>query len=97
MLFLFKNKHTDVDVDVDMMIFLEQEKAFLEIELNCKKKKKKSKKRKDLDECPICLIEMSNEQDTVKLACNHVFHSKCIEDWFKKSTCCPYCRYPDNK
>lgn len=98
MLFLFKSKEVDVDIDMEFlehMDFLEQEKACLEIEINYKKKKKKSKKKKDLDddECAICLIELSNNQDTIKLACNHVFHSTCIKDWFKKSTCCPYCRY----
>ena len=26
------------------------------------------------------------------LECSHVYHQKCIKEWFKQSTKCPLCR-----
>ena len=45
--------------------------------------------------CEICLESLSDEtngcMNKLKL-CEHVFHSKCISDWFEKNhTTCPYC------
>lgn len=46
-------------------------------------------KNKD-DECGICL---ETTEDCVKLHnCNHTFHKKCINTWFKQHKNCPICR-----
>ena len=42
-------------------------------------------------ECSICLDDMFNT-DTIALECNHRFHKKCINDWFKEKHDCPQCR-----
>ena len=44
-------------------------------------------------QCPIC-IEQFNSGDYKKtLSCNHSFHKKCIDRWFKKNhSDCPMCR-----
>ena len=60
-------------------------------------KKKTIKKKTSLniynlnDECSICLCNMDNDEFIKILKCNHVFHNKCIEQWFIKSTICPIC------
>jgi hypothetical protein len=41
------------------------------------------------EECSICYDAMI---DSVKLACNHSFHSDCIAEWSNVNTVCPLCR-----
>lgn len=55
------------------------------------------KKVKSLDdlpsECPICLEDFKRGEYYRKLECNHCFHKKCIDRWFKKDHSeCPMCR-----
>ena len=40
--------------------------------------------------CSICLDKL--DSDIKIISCNHKFHEKCIDEWFKKSNKCPYCR-----
>ncbi|HSW86603.1 MAG TPA: RING finger domain-containing protein [Rhabdochlamydiaceae bacterium] len=44
-------------------------------------------------ECSICLEEVTTD-DKIQLACNHLFHPKCLNDWWidKDECTCPYCR-----
>ena len=43
--------------------------------------------------CIVCLDEMKDEEEVILLDCNHFFHKKCIETWFKNcSNKCPICR-----
>jgi len=43
--------------------------------------------------CTVCLDEMKDEEEIILLDCNHFFHKKCIETWFKNcSNKCPICR-----
>ena len=46
------------------------------------------------DECSICLESLSSPQMSIRLPCNHIFHSKCILLWFEKELICPNCRAP---
>jgi hypothetical protein len=39
--------------------------------------------------CLICYV-VTNE--IVKTSCGHVYCNECIEEWFKRSVSCPYCR-----
>lgn len=43
-------------------------------------------------ECSICLDEIEDLSDHVKLSCSHCFHSECINQWLSRSNSCPYCR-----
>jgi hypothetical protein len=43
-------------------------------------------------ECSICLDEIEDSSDYIKLQCSHYFHSNCINQWLSKSNLCPYCR-----
>jgi hypothetical protein len=40
--------------------------------------------------CSICLEQ--NDETSIKISCNHCYHSKCIKIWFNKSKFCPLCR-----
>ncbi len=41
-------------------------------------------------ECPIC--HEINNKELFTTSCNHVFHKKCIDKWFKLKSTCPCCR-----
>ena len=49
----------------------------------------------DETECPICFWEYKSGDEMYISPCNHVFHHKCIEDWFKRKLECPNCRYTE--
>ena len=40
--------------------------------------------------CCICLDELI--PTTLRLKCNHAFHTDCIVDWIKRDITCPMCR-----
>lgn len=42
-------------------------------------------------ECPICYVSLSRGE-TRTTACGHVFHTKCLDAWYRRSTSCPMCR-----
>ena len=45
-------------------------------------------------ECAICL-ENFKGIDIIKsfYKCGHIFHKKCLENWLKRSNCCPLCKH----
>ncbi|KAG7835001.1 hypothetical protein KL919_002001 [Ogataea angusta] len=43
------------------------------------------------NKCLICLDDLIT-QDTVLLACQHVFHQECFGMWYNRCDSCPYCR-----
>ncbi|AQK72543.1 hypothetical protein ZEAMMB73_Zm00001d017188 [Zea mays] len=46
-------------------------------------------------ECAICYKEYLVDGPTsVKLACNHTFHRRCLDRWTAVYPTCPYCRAP---
>jgi len=45
-----------------------------------------------IEVCSICLNTESNESKLYKLECEHVFHMKCIKDWYQVKQSCPNCR-----
>jgi hypothetical protein len=42
--------------------------------------------------CSICLKDINNN-DKFITNCNHIFHLKCINKWYKISDKCPLCRH----
>ncbi|KAL4560448.1 hypothetical protein LXL04_032599 [Taraxacum kok-saghyz] len=46
-------------------------------------------------ECAVCLGDVDNG-DMVRMLpnCKHMFHVRCIDDWFAGHTSCPVCRVP---
>jgi hypothetical protein len=46
--------------------------------------------------CSICLIEYEYGDEIAILKCNHNYHKKCIQDYFKlidkQCLICPFCR-----
>ena len=51
------------------------------------------------NKCPICLEDYKINEYKEYYHCNHCFHKKCIDKWFKDNDCkeCPICRYNYNK
>ena len=46
------------------------------------------------DMCVICLEEILEKQYTIKLPCNHLYHSDCLYRWLCKKPVCPLCSAP---
>lgn len=47
----------------------------------------------DVDTCIICCDDFIIGENIAKLKCNHIYHEKCINEWFLTGTNkCPYCR-----
>lgn len=44
------------------------------------------KKKGEEDICSICLVAARKGDRLYHLVCNHMFHVRCINPWFKKST-----------
>ena len=42
--------------------------------------------------CPICIENFIINDKIVNLKCNHIFHYKCMREWYEKSKSCPTCR-----
>lgn len=53
-------------------------------------------KKNDLvlsENCMICMDDYKiNQFKRILPTCNHYFHKKCIDKWFKKTITCPICR-----
>ena len=43
-------------------------------------------------DCSICLDKIKNGDKIRALACNHCFHTVCIDKWISESTTCPLCK-----
>ena len=50
------------------------------------------KKADAVEECTVCLENMKFRQHVRTLCCEHRFHKKCIDSWFRRDTRCPMCR-----
>ena len=49
----------------------------------------------DLNNCPVCLVPMQENQTVIVSPCNHVFHGDCIAMWLQQRNTgnkCPMCR-----
>ena len=44
------------------------------------------------NDCAICLEPFKARQHYKKLACEHMFHKRCIDKWLSRSELCPCCR-----
>ncbi|CAG9465775.1 unnamed protein product [Pedinophyceae sp. YPF-701] len=45
--------------------------------------------------CAICHVEMEvGEAVVLEPVCAHIFHERCVVEWFKRGTTCPICREP---
>jgi hypothetical protein len=48
--------------------------------------------KKDGRVCSVCLQEFEITSIIRLTVCNHIFHSKCIDEWCIKNLICPMCR-----
>ena len=99
------NEEHDYDIDYDdlqALVFLDVTTRFASPSSdnlkNLRKIKIKSIKHKKVKEskdteCSICLDTIKVGEFEKNLECNHTFHKKCIDRWFKKDNdSCPMCR-----
>ncbi|TVY66784.1 E3 ubiquitin-protein ligase ZNRF3 [Fusarium oxysporum f. sp. cubense] len=43
--------------------------------------------------CAVCLETLVDEEDVRRLTCEHVFHTRCLDSWFKEHHVdCPLCK-----
>jgi len=56
--------------------------------------KLKAKYVGDVIPCSICLLDIAQNEEIIKLRCSekHVFHECCIKSWMDVKICCPVCR-----
>lgn len=66
-------------------------KRYREREKSSKKTENNNEVAITEDQCLICLEELSLDK-TETFSCNHTFHRKCLEEWFKIERTCPLCR-----
>ena len=47
------------------------------------------------DECAICMAKYKAKDEVVQLPCEgkHVFHKRCLMQWFERQPVCPTCRF----
>lgn len=43
-------------------------------------------------QCTVCMDNIDLNQTIVQTQCNHIFHSKCLDNWVKYKSDCPICR-----
>jgi hypothetical protein len=43
--------------------------------------------------CSICLEEIKHKSPVKVLQCLHIFHSKCITEWYLSKASCPLCKH----
>ena len=49
-------------------------------------------------ECLICIENFNDDDDVIKIPCNHIFHKNCIKSWVcEESNKCPICRVEVDK
>ena len=42
--------------------------------------------------CPICLCELEPDEYVYNIACKHLFHVDCLEQWYARRKTCPVCK-----
>jgi hypothetical protein len=47
----------------------------------------------DNKSCTICMEDFENSESVKVTDCFHVYHGRCIEEWFKVSKRCPVCKH----
>ena len=58
----------------------------------------KYEKLNDINECLICIENFEEDEDIIKIKCNHIFHKDCIRKWLcNESNKCPICRIEIDK
>lgn len=48
----------------------------------------------DHSECPICMCQIGDNDQTMTPPCGHTFHRNCLSRWMQEELICPVCRAP---
>ena len=46
------------------------------------------------EKCSVCLSDLQEGEQVMKLRCFHTFHKDCITDWLVRKAECPICKTP---
>ena len=90
----FVKKSKPDDLEKYLYVYCE---SVTELELNtCIDIDKDKDIKQDQFMCSVCLNEIIFDKSDIhlisKISCKHIFHTKCIINWFKIKLCCPCCR-----
>ena len=85
----FQNEEENKCVKVEQSI-IEKLKHF---KMDKKQCKQKENGEMEFPKCIICLLEINEGIDSILLPCEHIYHEKCIIQWFKTHNTCPLCRF----
>jgi hypothetical protein len=44
-------------------------------------------------QCSVCMVDLEENEEVMKLPCEHVFHDGCIKPWLEIHNSCPVCRF----
>ena len=47
--------------------------------------------------CVVCMCQFEKNDKIITIPCCHLYHSKCILDWFKTRNTCPICNFKLDK
>ena len=87
--FLINPIYNNINYDYEDVKIVLNEEQFNNLECKCYK----DLNLNEAKECLICIDNFNEEDDIVKIKCNHIFHKNCIKSWLcEESNKCPVCR-----
>jgi len=85
------NRYVQTEIAVALMIHSQGEGGSIFSKLRKNSEIKRFEGNSFTETCGICIEKMKKGDITRQLLCSHSFHVDCIDQWFEKKCCCPFC------